>query len=192
VPPPSPDKSTTLWLSAASLPGKRAPSWPGTIRPVADAVRYRCVAGAVISGRTLAAMARRTVITRWLQPAYDVVIAVLVAVATTRSNTEYDPYIGLTMAAALLWRRRRPAAVMVTVSGLALVQYLLVTLPARPLADRPPAAYDVAVLIAMVAVVSHADHVWQAYAAGGVAMIGVVIGDPDEAGSSRLRWRRSG
>jgi hypothetical protein len=93
--------------------------------------------GTVIHGRTLAAMARRMVITRWLPTAYDVVIAVPVAVATARSNDRYDPFIGLMMAAALLGRRRRPATVMVTVSGLALVQYLLVALPARPLARSP-------------------------------------------------------
>jgi signal transduction histidine kinase len=74
--------------------------------------------------------------------------------------------IGLGMAAALLWRRGRPLAVMAVVSALALLQVLLFP------ASQDPRPYDVAVLIAMYSVVKYGQRRWH----GVLAAVPVVIG----------------
>jgi signal transduction histidine kinase len=107
----------------------------------------------------------------WVHTAYDLAIAVLVGYATSYYSEGYDVPIGLSMAAAVVFRRRRPTTVMVVVSALALTQYVLAQHSPEPLAGNGT-GYDVAVLIAMVTVVSHAEQMWKAYAAGGIVLLG--------------------
>ncbi|WP_244945076.1 sensor histidine kinase [Couchioplanes caeruleus] len=107
--------------------------------------------------------------------AYDVTIALVVAYATSFYDEGYDTAIGCAMALAVVFRRRAPLVVMAVVAVLALVQWLLAAVPAsEPLAGAPT-GYDVAVLVAMVSVVTHAERVWQVYAAGVVGVLGVVV-----------------
>lgn len=77
--------------------------------------------------------------------------------------------IGMAMAAAVLFRRRYPMAVMVAVSALALLQVLLTV----PVVN--PTAYNVAVLIAMYAVVKYGRRRRDAFLAGGIVAVGTVI-----------------
>jgi signal transduction histidine kinase len=75
--------------------------------------------------------------------------------------------IGGPMTIAVLFRRRYPVIVMAVVSAFAFVQVI---------ADGTlPAGYDVAVLIALYAVVKYARHVFFAYLAGCVAAVGIVL-----------------
>ncbi|WP_405870841.1 sensor histidine kinase [Streptomyces sp. NBC_00005] len=119
-------------------------------------------------------MLRRIQALPWLHTAYDIALALLVAYITPRYVEEYDLLVGWSMALALLFRRRRPLTVMAVVSGLALVQYVLATYPDSMLATAP-SAYDVALLIAMVSVVTHTRTMWHTYAAGGVVLAGVLV-----------------
>ncbi|MEU3983520.1 histidine kinase [Streptomyces sp. NPDC026672] len=118
-------------------------------------------------------MMRRMWSEPWVHTAYDLALALLVAYSTLSYGTGYDTVVGFSMAVAVAFRRRRPMAVMAVVSALALTQYLLAVLP-EPLASDG-AVYDMAVLIAMVTVVSHAGQVWKVYAAGGVSVLGVAL-----------------
>ncbi|HSU34625.1 MAG TPA: histidine kinase [Propionibacteriaceae bacterium] len=106
---------------------------------------------------------------RWPATFVDLLIATVVVTLTANDHAGWRPdlLVGLLMAAALLWRRSRPEAVFAVVAGLALIQVL-----ATPSA---PAAYDLAVLVAMVAVVSHAERLWSAYLAGLVMLVGVLL-----------------
>ncbi|WP_406443658.1 histidine kinase [Streptomyces sp. NBC_01613] len=119
-------------------------------------------------------MLRRIQALPWLHTAYDIALALLVAYITPRYVEEYDLLVGWSMALALLFRRRRPLTVMAVVSGLALVQYVLATYP-DPMLATAPSAYDVALLIAMVSVVTHTRTMWHTYAAGGVVLAGVLV-----------------
>lgn len=109
-----------------------------------------------------------------MRRAYDLALAALVACATLFYGTGVDWLIGLSMAVAVVFRRRLPLTVMAVVSALALTQYLLATLPREPLAGDV-AMYDGALLVAMVTVVSHAEQMWKAYVAGGVVVLGVAV-----------------
>nr|WSY55148.1 histidine kinase [Streptomyces sp. NBC_00886] len=109
----------------------------------------------------------------WVHTVYDLFLALVVAYSTLSYDQGYDTLIGFSMAVAVVFRRRWPMTVMVAVSALALTQYLLAQ-PTAPLASDG-AAYDVAVLIAMVTVVSHAERVWKAYAAGGISVLGIML-----------------
>ncbi|MFE6696536.1 sensor histidine kinase [Streptomyces sp. NPDC057718] len=106
--------------------------------------------------------------------AYDLALAGLVAVATLFYDTGFDRLIGLSMAAAVVFRRRVPLTVTVAVATLALTQYLLAKLPREPLAGDVT-MYDGALLVAMVAVVSHTEQMWKAYTAGGIVVLGVTV-----------------
>ncbi|WP_326807655.1 histidine kinase [Streptomyces sp. NBC_01775] len=108
---------------------------------------------------------------RW---AYDLVLAGLVAYSTLSEGTGADWLIGLSMAVAVVFRRRLPLTVMAVVSALALTQYLLAALPREPLAGEIT-GYDGALLVAMVTVVSHTEQMWKVYAAGGVVVLGVAV-----------------
>ncbi|MGP4049990.1 sensor histidine kinase [Streptomyces sp. 2A115] len=135
-------------------------------------------------------MLRRIQALPWIHTAYDIAIAVLVVYVTSRYVEEYDQLIGWAMALALVFRRRRPMTVMGLVSGLALIQYLL-GVHSDPLLASEVAAYDVALLVAMVSVVTHARPMWHAYTAGAVVLLGVAVafggfspfGGRDTAGS---------
>jgi signal transduction histidine kinase len=75
--------------------------------------------------------------------------------------------IATPMAAAVLVRRRWPLGVMAAVSLLAFAQILFDA--------HVPQPYDVAVLIAMYAVVKYGRRVWHAYLAAAVVGLGIVI-----------------
>jgi signal transduction histidine kinase len=77
--------------------------------------------------------------------------------------------IGLAMAATMPWRRRYPLAVMAAVSALGLLQVLMFP----PAGDPRP--YDVAVLVAMYAVVKYGRRRWHGLLAAVSVVIGVVI-----------------
>ncbi|MFJ8107218.1 sensor histidine kinase [Streptomyces sp. NPDC096132] len=111
-------------------------------------------------------MLRRLQALPWFPVAYDVAIAVLVSWVAWRYEGESDRLIGWSMALTLLFRRRRPMLVMGLVAGLAVVQYLVAT---------DLAAYDLALLVAMVSVVTHTRTMWHAYAAGAVVLLGSVV-----------------
>ncbi|MFG3252506.1 sensor histidine kinase [Streptomyces sp. NPDC048172] len=106
--------------------------------------------------------------------AYDLALAGAVAYSTLFFDTGADRLLGVSMAVAVVFRRRVPLTVMAVVSALALTQNLLATLPGEPLAGNVT-MYDGALLIAMVTVVSHAERMWMAYAAGGVVLLGVAL-----------------
>ncbi len=120
-------------------------------------------------------MLRRLLDPSWIHTAYDVAIAMVVAYVTSYYSEEYDGPIGLTMALTLVFRRRRPMTVMGLVSGLALIQYVLATY-ADPALAGSPTGYDVAVLVAMVSVVTHAQPMWHIYTAGAAVLVGVFVG----------------
>ncbi|MDQ1047208.1 sensor histidine kinase [Streptomyces sp. V4I2] len=109
----------------------------------------------------------------WMHRAYDLALAVLVAYTTLFYDTGYDQLIGLSMALAVVFRRRAPLTVMAVVAALALTQYLLAAL-AEPLAGELT-GYDIALLIAMVTVVIHAEETWRAYTAGAIVVVGNVL-----------------
>jgi signal transduction histidine kinase len=119
-------------------------------------------------------MLRRIQVLPWIHTAYDISIAVLVGFATSRYGEECDQLIGWAMALALVFRRRRPFAVMGLVAGLALVQYVLAEYP-DPMLASAPAAYDAALLVAMVSVVTHARAMWHIWTAGAVVLLGVAV-----------------
>ncbi|MFI6279233.1 sensor histidine kinase [Streptomyces sp. NPDC050988] len=118
-------------------------------------------------------MMRRMWSEPWVHTAYDLLLALVVAYSTLSYGQGYDTLIGFSMAAAVVFRRRRPMTVMAAVSALALAQYVLAALP-EPLASDG-AMYDMAVLIAMVTVVSHTEQIWKAYAAGGISVVGILL-----------------
>ncbi|MFJ5840841.1 sensor histidine kinase [Streptomyces shenzhenensis] len=110
-------------------------------------------------------MVQRLLALPWIHTAYDVALAVLVGCLASSYDQGLDPFIGWAMALVLLFRRYRPMPVMGLVSGLALLQPPLATVPAL---------YDVALLVAMVSVVAHARSMRHAYAAGAIVLLGVV------------------
>ncbi|WP_416986570.1 sensor histidine kinase [Streptomyces sp. T028] len=112
-------------------------------------------------------MVRRLQGQPWVQPAYDVGLAVLVVYsAISSSPDDVHLFISVMMALALLWRRRRPTAVMGAVTGLALLQFAL---------GGGPMPYDGALLIAMVSVVTHVRSMRHVYAAGAIVLVGVFV-----------------
>ncbi|WP_329316961.1 sensor histidine kinase [Streptomyces sp. NBC_01262] len=119
-------------------------------------------------------MMRRTLSEPWIHKVYDLAVAVLVAYSTLFYDTGYDKLIGFSMALAVVFRRRAPMTVMTVVSALALTQSLLATLFPEPLTGDVT-GYDVAILIAMVTVVSHTGQMWKAYVAGGIVIVGTMV-----------------
>ncbi|GGZ80737.1 sensor histidine kinase [Streptomyces bluensis] len=111
-------------------------------------------------------MVRRILALPWIHTVYDVALAVLVVYLTSSYDQAYDSVIGWAMALVLLFRRHRPMKVMWLVTGLALVQSVVAT---------APAVYDAALLIAMVSVVTHAQSMRDAYTAGAIVLLGVVV-----------------
>jgi signal transduction histidine kinase len=78
-------------------------------------------------------------------------------------------WLGLVMAAAILFRRRAPLPVMAVVASAALLQVILFT------AKYDPLPYDLAVLVAMFTVVKYSRSIFAGYLAGFVVSIGIVI-----------------
>ncbi|WP_261383805.1 hypothetical protein [Streptomyces sp. T12] len=84
----------------------------------------------------------------------------MVLLAAQRYAGDHDLLLGGLMALALLARRQRPATVMAVVMALALVQFLLYEPYVAGPPAHAPAAYDVAVLFAMMSVVHHSRIPW--------------------------------
>ncbi|MER8012593.1 histidine kinase [Streptomyces sp. NPDC094149] len=112
-------------------------------------------------------MVRRIQALPWVHTTYDAALAMLVVYMAVTADfaVASDRFIGWAMGLVLMFRRRWPATVMALVSGLALVQYFL--------KSSPPASL-VALLVAMVSVVTHARPMRHAYAAGAVVVLGVM------------------
>jgi signal transduction histidine kinase len=107
--------------------------------------------------------------------ACDIVMALGVLMAASRYSEDYDLVLGLLMALCLLARRRFPGTVMVAVVALTVVQFVLDDRPDVPLASSP-AAYNVAVLFAMMSVVHHSRTTWMPYLAGAAVLLAPVAG----------------
>ncbi|MFD8256711.1 sensor histidine kinase [Streptomyces werraensis] len=108
---------------------------------------------------------------RVLGRAVDVALALAVLVAAYDYAGDHDLLLGALMALALLARRKRPGTVMAVVMALALAQFLLHDPAVDPPPAHAPAAYDVAVLFAMMSVVHHSRTPWMPYAAGGAVLL---------------------
>lgn len=111
-------------------------------------------------------MLRRIQALPWIHTAYDIAIVVLVAWLALGYEATEDQLVGVAMALALAFRRHRPMAVMGLVSGLGLIQYAEATVPA---------VYDLALIVAMVSVVTHAPRVWQHCTAGAIVLLGAAV-----------------
>ncbi|WP_345594260.1 sensor histidine kinase [Streptomyces marokkonensis] len=105
----------------------------------------------------------------------DTGMALVVLVATWYYDGEYDLLLGWLMALCLLARRRYPGTVMAVVLALSAVQLALHDVPEQPLASAP-AAYDAAVLFAMLSVVHHSRTTWMPYLAGAVVLLVTTAG----------------
>ncbi|SER36672.1 Signal transduction histidine kinase [Lentzea xinjiangensis] len=102
----------------------------------------------------------------WWWLLLDLAIAAFIgAFALQYLSDPVTALIGLVMAAVVLLRRRRPVLTMAVVSALAVVQLLVVR-------DLTP--YDIAVLVAMAAVITHSS-LRDAYVAGAVMAAGLVL-----------------
>ncbi|SDS83598.1 sensor histidine kinase [Actinoplanes derwentensis] len=110
-------------------------------------------------------MGRRELLLLW-----DLIIVTVVATIALqyRSSSLWDVLIGLTMAAALVARRFAPVRVFAVVSALGLLQVVV--------ASAVPAGYDLAVLVAMAAVVTHARSARAGYLSLVVVAISVLFG----------------
>ncbi|MFF5096182.1 MULTISPECIES: sensor histidine kinase [Actinosynnema] len=113
---------------------------------------------------------------RW-RAAYDVAIVLVVLYLAFPGGTGFDWALGSTMAVALCWRRRAPVVVMAVVSALGLAQCLLALLDEHAASDV--AGYDIAVLVAMVTVVAHAERMWHAVVSGIVVVVGALLAFAD-------------
>ncbi|MFD1763337.1 sensor histidine kinase [Streptomyces lienomycini] len=107
--------------------------------------------------------------------ACDLGVALVVLAAANYYDGAYDLLLGALMALCLLARRRHPGTVMAVVLALGVAQLLLYDLPDPPLASAP-AAYDVAVLFAMMSVVHHSRTTWMPYAAGAAVLLATAAG----------------
>ncbi|MFF1277549.1 sensor histidine kinase [Streptomyces marokkonensis] len=103
----------------------------------------------------------------------DVALALVVVMAASQYSTFTDLVLGGVMALCLLARRRLPGAVLAAVLALTAAQFALHDLLGLASA---PAAYDVAVLFAMMSVVHHSRTVWMPYAAGGAVLLASATG----------------
>lgn len=110
-------------------------------------------------------MLRRLLALPWVHTAYDVLI-VLVVVSMAWQYESIDRVVGVLMALTLLFRRQRPMTVMLVVTWLALAQTLFAV---------DIAAFDVALLVAMVSVVTHTQVMWHAHVAGGIVLASTVL-----------------
>ncbi|MFJ3497655.1 sensor histidine kinase [Streptomyces sp. NPDC086091] len=108
-------------------------------------------------------------------PALDVALALLVVAAVYQYAGPYDMAVGGAMALCLLARRSRPGTVLTAELALAMVQFILHDVPEWPL-TAAPAAYDCAILIAMMSVIHHGRSAWMPYAAGVVVLLATGAG----------------
>ncbi|MBT2415621.1 sensor histidine kinase [Streptomyces sp. ISL-12] len=118
-----------------------------------------------LSGRLGRAVAR----------ASDIAMALAVLIAAGQYTEDYDLLLGSLMGLCLLARRRYPGTVMAAVMVLSVVQFVLDDRPETPLASSP-AAYNVAVLFALMSVIHHSRTTWMPYLAGGSVLLAVLAG----------------
>ncbi|MFE2280657.1 sensor histidine kinase [Streptomyces sp. NPDC059454] len=107
--------------------------------------------------------------------ACDIAMALGVLMAANQYSEDYDLVLGFLMALCLLARRRFPGTVMAAVLALTVVQFVLDDRPDVPLASSP-AAYNVAVLFAMISVVHHSRTIWMPYLAGATVLLATLAG----------------
>lgn len=107
--------------------------------------------------------------------ACDVGLVLVVVTAANQYGADYDLVVGGLMGLCLPARRRFPGTVLAAVLVLAAVQFALHDLPGTELASAP-AAYDVAVLFAMMSVVHHSPVPWMPYAAGAAVLAATAAG----------------
>jgi signal transduction histidine kinase len=122
---------------------------------------------------------------RWipqLRVLWDLIIATVIATlaAQYRDHSWWDVLIGVAMAAALIARRFAPVRVFAVVTVLALAQMAV--------AEAVPAAYDVALLVAMTAVVVHSPARPAVFGSGVVVTLGVVV---TSVARTRREWSGS-
>ncbi|MDQ0809543.1 signal transduction histidine kinase [Streptomyces sp. B3I7] len=104
----------------------------------------------------------------------DVGLALVVLLAAKQYDVESDLPLGLLMGLCLFARRQYPVTVLGAVLALAVVQFALHD-PSGPSASAP-AAYDVAVLFAMMSVVHHSRDPRMPYAAGAAVLLATGAG----------------
>jgi signal transduction histidine kinase len=114
-------------------------------------------------------MTVRTSVVQWPWTFIDlaIVTAVVTVAYNMRSGSLPDFAVGVVMSLALLARRQRPMTVMLFVSALAVLQLWV--------SPSYPTGYDVAIFVAMVTVVIHAERMVLAYVAGGIVLLGTVL-----------------
>lgn len=100
----------------------------------------------------------------------DVGLALVVLAAAEPYGQDFDLPLGFLMACSMFVRRRSPVTVLAAVLALAMAQFVLDDAPDTPLATAP-AAYDAAVLFAMMSVVHHSRDPRMPYVAGGAVLL---------------------
>ncbi|WP_030378478.1 MULTISPECIES: sensor histidine kinase [unclassified Streptomyces] len=100
----------------------------------------------------------------------DVGLALVVLAAAEPYGQDFDLPLGFLMACSMFVRRRFPGTVLAAVLALAMAQFVLDDAPDTPLATAP-AAYDAAVLFAMMSVVHHSRDPRMPYVAGGAVLL---------------------
>jgi signal transduction histidine kinase len=100
---------------------------------------------------------------------WDLIIATVVATIAVqyRDHSMWDVVIGVGMAAALVARRYAPVRVFAVVTVLGAAQVVF--------ASAVPAGYDIALLVAMLAVVTHSPDQRAVYLSGLVVVAGVLV-----------------
>jgi signal transduction histidine kinase len=100
---------------------------------------------------------------------WDLIIATVVATIAVqyRDHSMWDVVIGVGMAAALVARRYAPVRVFAVVTVLGAAQVVF--------ASAVPAGYDIALLVAMLAVVTHSPYQRAVYLSGLVVVAGVLV-----------------
>jgi signal transduction histidine kinase len=100
---------------------------------------------------------------------WDLIIATVVATIAVqyRDHSMWDVVIGVGMAAALVARRYAPVRVFAVVTVLGAAQVVF--------ASAVPAGYDIALLVAMLAVVTHSPGQRAVYLSGLVVVAGVLV-----------------
>jgi signal transduction histidine kinase len=105
----------------------------------------------------------------------DVGLALVVLLAANQYDAEFDLPLGVLMGLCLFARRQYPVTVLGAVLALTVVQFALHD-PSGSTPASAPAAYDVAVLFAMMSVVHHSRDPRMPYAAGAAVLLATGAG----------------
>jgi signal transduction histidine kinase len=111
----------------------------------------------------------------------DAGLALVVLAAADQYTAEFDLPLGVLMGLCLFARRRYPVTVLGAVLALAAVQFVLDDPSGGSGSASAPAAYDVAVLFAMMSVVHHSRDPRMPYAAGAAVLLAPVAGTVETA-----------